>query len=714
MNHFGIQLSTLVKSLSAFCLKRAVSHHHQQLSRQAFCPSPRAILSAPGPLKLALRTIRREGHLLSRKQRPPAAAAPRPAAAAAAFSSIVVLKLLAVSRKALLCESAGASLSHPKQGKTAAFVRRRGGNSGGEKNEVTETALLRLIRSHVVQIVLLCLFALAIVGMNSLVPLVLGRLYDLKSHPPAADCLHWKYLDLLIPWKQLAVAIGILSLTSICRSVVNYCVNVTTNRIELNLRQRLFEAFVLKDMEFFDRNQTSVLVEQLLNDVHAVTLLFSQLVESVKSMGKIVVGLSYILYVSPEIFFATTVMVPVGVALALTTFHQLVKTQHERQRAEAQLKGYMNETLSGIRTVRAFAAEQEEYQKHSDLVAELHSSGKQAYFASCLHSGNFHLMNSFAISVWLALGAALAWNEKITGGQVNSIVQYSKAAGEGLASIADQHHIFLRGGLAASRIYQFLDEVSFIEQCAGRECDLKGSVTLKDVTFSYPTRRNVTVLDGVTITIEAGKTSALVGSSGSGKSTISDLLLRFYDPESGHVRVGEVDLKDISTKELRKRIAIVQQEPFLFSGTIEENIRYGKVDATAAEVENAAKLAAAHEFISLFPKGYQTSLGYGAKNLSGGQKQRIAIARAILKNPQILILDEATSALDAESERAIQQSLKQLMEGKTVLVIAHRMSTIKEADRIYVLQKGKVIESGTHHELIRRDGVYSTFYNFKL
>ena len=385
------------------------------------------------------------------------------------------------------------------------------------------TEILRLLRTYTAQIVLLIFLAFAIVAMNSVVPLVLGKLYDLKNQNSADSGACHTFtifgLSLLIPVRQLSSAIIVLGATAICRSIVNYCIAVTTNRIELDLRQKIFEAFLLrKDMSFYDQNQVSVLIEQMENDAQLVAQLFSLgLVESIKASGKIVVGLGYVVYVSPEIGVATAIMIPVGVALALTTFHQLIKTQYERQRALAELKGGLNETLTGIRTVRAFSAEDRECRSHSDRIADLSRKCNSAFFSSCAHAGNFHLMNSFAISVWLALGTALAWSEKITQGQVNSIVQYSKAAGEGLAAIADQQH-FLKGGMAAARIFDFLDEVPLIESCSGpsgshsgRGSELSsGAIELKSVRFVYPTRRNVKVLDGASITLERGQTSALV------------------------------------------------------------------------------------------------------------------------------------------------------------------------------------------------------------
>ena len=260
---------------------------------------------------------------------------------------------------------------------------------------------------------------------------------------------------------------------------------------------------------------------------------------------------------------------------------------------------------------------------------------------------------------------------------------------------------------ASERVFELLDRVPGVVNRAGLVLTAPlGAMSLHDLTFAYPARPDVAVLQGLSLTLEPGKVLALVGQSGGGKSTVAALLLRLYDPVSGRVSFDGHDIRDLETHWLREQIGIVSQEPVLFATTIAENIRYGRPAATQAEVEAAAKAANAHDFVVGFPEAYETVVGERGVRLSGGQKQRVAIARAILKDPRVLVLDEATSALDAESEHLVQEALDRLMRGRTTLVIAHRLSTVKTADRVVVIQSGRVAEEGTHDELVLANGVY--------
>jgi ATP-binding cassette subfamily B protein len=276
-----------------------------------------------------------------------------------------------------------------------------------------------------------------------------------------------------------------------------------------------------------------------------------------------------------------------------------------------------------------------------------------------------------------------------------------------LSTIADIWAEFMRASGAAERVFELLDRKPEIPATGGERLPaVQGRVEFRDVHFSYPSRPDVPVLQGIHLTLEPGEVVAIVGPSGAGKSTLAALLARMYDPQGGHLELDGRDLKTLDPEWLRQRIGTVAQEPLLFSSSVVDNIRYGRMGATLEEVQAAARAANAHDFITRFPEGYDTLVGERGVQLSGGQKQRVAIARAVLKDPRILVLDEATSALDAESEHLVKDALERLMKGRTTLIIAHRLSTVVGADRVLVLEGGKVVQSGSHAALMTQDGLY--------
>jgi len=292
-------------------------------------------------------------------------------------------------------------------------------------------------------------------------------------------------------------------------------------------------------------------------------------------------------------------------------------------------------------------------------------------------------------------------------GELTGFLIYTLTVAFSLAALADLWGDFMRAAGAAERVFEFIDRAPAIPLSGGETpVRVEGRVEFEEVGFAYPTRPEARVLDGVTLTVAPGELVALVGPSGAGKSTLSHLLTRFYDPASGSVRLDGRDLRTLDASWLRRQVGVVSQEPTLFATTIAENIRYGRPEATDAEVEAAAKVANAHAFVSRFPEGYATKVGERGVQLSGGQKQRVAIARAVLTDPRLLVLDEATSALDAESEHLVQEALDRLLEGRTTLVIAHRLSTVKHADRVVVLDHGHIVQEGTHATLVAADGLY--------
>jgi ABC-type multidrug transport system fused ATPase/permease subunit len=412
-------------------------------------------------------------------------------------------------------------------------------------------------------------------------------------------------------------------------------------------------------------------------------------------------------------------IVPV-VAIAAVIFGRFIrKTSKEVQEKIAESNTVIEETLQGISNVKAFANEFFEnlrYRKSTDeIVKSAIRGGKlRGGFASFII---FCLFGSIVAVIWY--GVYLASKNELQISSLVAFILYSAFVGASFGGIAELYAQIQKAIGSLERVFEILDErpeiLEINENYTVGNKRIEGTVVFENLAFTYPSRKEIKVLKNINLSVKKGETIAIVGPSGSGKSTIVSLLLRFYDPESGAILIDGKDARQYPLTELRNNMAIVPQDVLLFGGTIRENIAYGKPGATDKEIEEAARKANALEFINVFPEKLDTLVGERGVKLSGGQRQRIAIARAVLKDPSILILDEATSSLDSESERVVQEALDLLMVGRTSFVIAHRLSTIRKADKIVVIEKGEVRESGTHHELMQLDnGLYRSLSNMQL
>ncbi len=479
-------------------------------------------------------------------------------------------------------------------------------------------------------------------------------------------------------------------------------------RVVTRLRKDLFEHLLGQEIAFFDDHKTGELTSRLSAD----TTLVQNAVSVNISMGlrffAQVIGAIVFLFITSPLLTAVMLAVVPPVALGAVAYGRRVrKLAREAQDALARANEVAEETIAGIRTVRAFAAERAEGKRYATSVWDAYA----VVWKRILTSATFMSVSTFAAFSALALvlwyGGLLVEKNEMTPGGLTSFLIYTLTVAFSLGGISELWADLMRASGAAERVFELLDRQATIPLSDGNELpEVLGNVELRDVSFAYPSRKDVPVLQRVSLALEPGDVVALVGPSGSGKSTIASLLLRLYDPLDGRVLLDGTNLRDLSPEWLRQHVGIVAQEPLLFSCSISENIRYGKTTATEEEVIAAAKMANAHEFISRFPEGYETLVGERGVKLSGGQKQRVAIARAVLKNPRILILDEATSALDAESEHLVKEALERLMQGRTTLIIAHRLSTVMGADRVVVLQDGVIVQSGNHASLMQEGGLY--------
>ncbi|KAK5616557.1 ATP-binding cassette, sub-B (MDR TAP), member 8 [Crenichthys baileyi] len=483
-------------------------------------------------------------------------------------------------------------------------------------------------------------------------------------------------------------------------------------RVAADMRKTLFASLLRQDVAFFDANKTGQLVNRLTADIQEFKSSFKLVIsQGLRSITQ-TVGCFVSLYViSPKLTGLTVVVLPclVGAGALIGSF--LRKLSRLAQEQVAKATGVADEALGNVRTVKAFAMEERELQLYAyevDKSCEMNENlgGGIAVFQGLSNVA----LNCIVLGTIFAGGTLISSNE-MSPGDLMSFLVASQTVQRSLASISILFGQVVRGISSGARVFEYLSLQPTIPLSGGGRIpyhSLIGRVDFMNISFSYPTRPGHEVLKKFNLTLPPCKTIAIVGESGGGKSTVASLLERFYDPTSGVVMLDGLDIRTLDLAWLRGQvIGFINQEPVLFGSSILENIRFGKRDATDAEVISAAKQANAHRFITSFPDGYNTMVGERGVMLSGGQKQRIAIARALIKNPCILVLDEATSALDAESERVVQEALDRATKGRTVLIIAHRLSTVQGADLICVMSNGHIVEAGTHLELLSKGGLYS-------
>lgn len=492
--------------------------------------------------------------------------------------------------------------------------------------------------------------------------------------------------------------------------VAAYAVASVTNRVGADIRAQMYAHLQTLPMSFFNRNRTGDLMSRMSNDVNLIQNASNIIIPAIEGPAMIISGLAYMLYISWRLTIVTIVMTPL-MALAIDRLSKKIRSlTATTQLRLADVSTAIEESVRGVRIIKSFGMEDEEIRRfqrvnNSSLRAALRIARRSSVVVPSIE-----LMGATVVALILFVGGGM---------MVNGLISFAELCGfavlafyvSGAAKQFGRLNVTYQQTLAgADRVFELLDARSDLaEDPNGVALDgVEGRVEFRDVCFEY--NPGEPVLRNLSFKIEPGEIVAIVGPSGAGKSTIADLVLRFYDATGGQVLVEGTDVRHIQTKSLREQIAMVPQETILFSGTIAENISYGKPGADMSEIIEAAKAANAHEFIEPLPKAYETELGEGGVGLSGGQRQRISIARALLKNPRILILDEATSSLDAASEGVVQEALDRLMRGRSTLVIAHRLSTVTGADRIFVIDRGEIAESGSFEALMSGGGLFAQLY----
>uniref|UniRef100_UPI00398E4F8C ATP-binding cassette sub-family B member 10, mitochondrial-like isoform X2 n=1 Tax=Pristiophorus japonicus TaxID=55135 RepID=UPI00398E4F8C len=473
------------------------------------------------------------------------------------------------------------------------------------------------------------------------------------------------------------------------------------------LRARLFSSILCQELGFFDKTNTGELINRLSSDAellgHSVT---ENLSDGLRAVCQAAAGVGMMFYMSPQLAMFVLGIVPPIAILAVFYGRYIRKLTRVTQDSLANAAQLAEERIGNIRTVRAFAKEDSELQTYREKISHVLQLARKEAVALAGFYGATGLTGNLIVLSVLYKGGLMMGGAQMTVGELSSFMMYAFWVGISIGGLSSFYTALMKGLGAGGRLWELLErkpEMPLNEGVVLQPDQFKGAIEFRGVQFAYPTRQEAPVFSGLDLSIPAGSVMAVVGSSGSGKSTLVSLLLRLYDPVSGIVTVDGCDIRSLNPHWLRKNMGAVNQEPVLFSCSIAENIAYGAVqpsELTMEEVEKAAKIANAYGFIRSFPKGFQTMVGEKGILLSGGQKQRVAIARALLKDPKILLLDEATSALDSENEYLVQEALDRLMEGRTVLIIAHRLSTIQNADAVAVLDQGRIVECGTHRQLL--------------
>jgi ABC-type multidrug transport system fused ATPase/permease subunit len=513
---------------------------------------------------------------------------------------------------------------------------------------------------------------------------------------------------------------GVLLLILFIQSIFSftrvYTFSVTSERTLADIRRSVYEKVIWQPLSFFDNRRVGELMSRITSDVSTLQDTFTfTLAELLRQTLTLILGGAVIFYLAPTLTAFMLLTFPVLVVLALIFGRYIRKLSKKTQDKLAEANVVVEESLQSIQVVKAFTNELFEIFRYGKSLAEVVSVAVRTakYRGLFISFSIFALFGGIVAVGWF--GATLVQNGTLSVGMLFSFIIYTSFIGGSIAGLGDLYTQLQRSIGASERLLELLDQQGEVDSEQQPIPRLNGRITFNNVSFTYPTRPDFQVLKNLNFEIEPGEKVALVGQSGSGKSTIINLLMRFYPVTSGKIQVDHRVIDTYPLTAYRKNLGIVPQEVMLFGGTIAENIAYGKPGATEEEVREAARKANALEFIESFPEQFNTLVGERGIKLSGGQRQRIAIARAILKDPAILILDEATSSLDAHSEVLVQQALQQLMAGRTTIIIAHRLSTIKKVDRIFVINHGELAEMGSHNELSRLDnGLYSNLLKLQL
>jgi len=563
------------------------------------------------------------------------------------------------------------------------------------------------IKPYKVQFILVLLFTVATVGFNAAMPYVSGLpTTEISRNIAAGEGVNFDYVILCLIWIAV-VGVGYCFSQLMSGLLIT---NVVQSAMR-DLRQDIEEKINRLPVSYFDRNQQGNILSRVTNDVDAVSGAMQQaLIGIVNAFLGIVMAVSMMFYINTYMALVSLIMIPASLLISRTIVKKSQKDFQGMQNALGDLNGYVQENMTGFSVLKVYGREKQTLEGFKNVNHQLRYYGFRSAFVSGLMMPLVQMTAYFTYIAMAVMGSFYVISGVIVVGQLQAFIQYIWQVSQPMGNITQLSSVLQSASAAAKRVFEILDE----EEEPVNQTDIqlpeqiRGDVTFEHVGFAYDPKKPL--IKDLNFEVKAGQTVAIVGPTGAGKTTLINLLMRFYDVNEGSVKVDGMDVRDVTLESLRSQMGVMLQDTFIFSGTIIENIRYGKLDATEEEIIEAAKIVRAHDFITELKDGYQTVVEERGSTLSAGQRQLISFARALLADPKILILDEATSSIDTKTEELLQEGLLKLLEGRTSFIIAHRLSTIKNSDRIFYVAGGTIAESGNHDQLMAQKGLYHHLY----
>ena len=572
--------------------------------------------------------------------------------------------------------------------------------------------LIGYIKTYKVAIILTCVFALLATVFSIIGPDILGNatteiFNGLFLKITGNGSMNFEKIR-----NTLLILLGLYIFSALCSFIQNYIMNTISCKMSYNLRRDISEKMHKLPLSYFEEKTHGEILSRITNDVDTLSSNLSQTLSQIVSSTATLIGtLVMMISISSSMTLASILVLPLSIVLMGLIMGKSQKYFTKQQEDIGNINGIVEEVYGGVEVVKVFNHEQKSIEEFNKLNDELYDSGwKSQFISTTMHPITIFVgnINYVLVSIY---GGYLVIKEKILVGDILSFSQYVKNLNNSASNMAQIFSMLQPTVAAAERIFEFLEEKEEIEDVKNPVSikDIKSNIEFKNVNFGY--NKDKTIINDFSVNVNEGAKIAIVGPTGAGKTTLVKLLMRFYDVNSGEILIDGHNIKDFKRSDLKSLFGMVLQDTWLYSGTIEENIKYGKLDANLEEVKDACRAASVHHFVKTLPDAYSMVLNEESDNISGGQKQLFTIARVILADPKILILDEATSSVDTRTEILIQTAMDKLMEGRTSFIIAHRLSTIKNADLILVMDKGDIVELGTHKELLEKNGFYTKLYN---